>query len=659
MATYVQIYCFRLVVERQFGGTMLDFGPIAIDEDFRRKVSRLPNKPGVYLFLGENRRVIYVGKAVSLVKRVRSYFSKNIFDPKTQKLVENIKDVNYIVTNSEAEALNLEIDLIKQYKPLFNIQFVDDKSYPFVKVTLGEEFPTAIITRRLGEGEPYINFGPYTNVKSLRETLKVAHRLFPIRNCKYDISTKKRVRKRPCLRYYLGLCSGPCVGLVGKKDYKQVVDQFCLFLKGNVGELVEELSGEMQKAAQNLEFERATVLRDKISSLKRFLKEGEKVFEADGITRDFVGIARWNEEICFEIFRVKDGRIINYDRMISENVPVSISDKRALREFIKQYYHSILDDVPDELVLQPSLAVSEGDIDDLTEDLGEDEVISCWLSEKKGSPVKLVFPSQGRKLELVELAEKNAEIHLKEGALEEEEIQMGEEEDFGEGLQKLLGLLAPPKRIEAVDISNIKGSNAVGSLVIFEDWEPKKSDYRRFKIRNVSGIDDFAMIGEVVYRRYKRLLEEGGRLPDLLLIDGGKGQLSASINSLKKLGIDERVPVIALAKKFEEIFVKGKSKPLRLPEDDYVLLFLRRVRDEAHRFAISYHKTLRRKEFVSSVLDEIPGIGPKKKKKLLERFGSVEAIKDATFEELLGIPGISEKLAEKIKKHLKEYARKK
>lgn len=628
-------------------------------DSFRRKVSILPNKPGVYLFLDKNRQVIYVGKAASLAKRVRSYFSKNIFDPKTQKLVEKIKDIDYIVTSNEVEALNLEIDLIKQYKPLYNIRYIDDKSYPFVKVTLGEEFPTALITRILGGDEEVGFFGPYTNVKSVRGTLKVAHRLFPIRNCKYDISTKKRVRKRPCLRYYLGLCSAPCVGLVGKKDYMQLVDQFCLFLKGNVGELVEELSEEMQKAAQNLEFEHAVVLRDKISSLKRFLKEGEKVFEADGITRDFVGMARWNEEVCFEIFRVKDGRIINYDRMISEDVPVSISDKRALREFIKQYYHSVLDDVPDELVLQPSLAVSEEDFDDLTEDLGEDEVISCWLSEKKGSPVKLVFPSEGRKLELVELAEKNAEIHLKEGALEDEEIQIREEEDFGEDLQKLLGLLAPPKRIEAVDISNIRGSNAVGSLVVFEDWEPKKSDYRRFKIRNVSGIDDIAMISEVVYRRYKRLLEEGDRLPDLLLIDGGKGQLSAAINSLKNLGIDEGIPVIALAKKFEEIFVKGKSKPLRLPEDDDALLFLRRVRDEAHRFAISYHKTLRRKEFVSSVLDEIPGIGPKKKKTLLERFGSVEAIKNAPFEELLSIPGISEKLAEKIKKHLKKPTQKK
>jgi len=632
---------------------MVDSDLFDDDKDyFQRKISILPNTPGVYLFLDKDRQVIYAGKAASLVKRVRSYFSKKIFDPKTQKLVEKIKDIDYIVTSSEVEALNLEIDLIKQYKPLFNVRYVDDKSYPFVKVTLGEEFPTAIITRILGGDEEVGFFGPYTNVKSVRGTLKVAHRLFPIRNCKYDISSEKRVRKRPCLRYYLGLCSGPCVGLVGNKDYKQLVDQFCLFLKGNVGELVEELSQEMQKVAENLEFERAAVLRDKISSLKRFLKEGEKVFEADGVTRDFVGMARWNEEICFEIFRVKDGRIINYDRMISENVPVSISDKGALREFIKQYYHSVLDDVPDELVLQPSLAFSEGDIDDLAEDLGEDEVISCWLSEKKGSPVKLVFPSEGRKLELVELAEKNAELHLKEGVLKEEEIQMDEEKDFGKEVQNLLGLLAPPKRIEAVDISNIRGSNAVGSLVVFEDWEPKKSDYRRFKIRTVIGIDDFAMIGEVVYRRYKRLLEEGGRLPDLLLIDGGKGQLSAAINSLKKLGIDEGVPVIAVAKKFEEIFVKGKSKPLRLPEDDDILLFLRRIRDEAHRFAISYHKMVRRKELVSSILDEIPGIGLKKKKILLERFGSIEAIKNASLEELLSIPGISEKLAEKIKKYL-------
>ena len=632
---------------------MVDSDLINSGKDYlQRKVSIVPNKPGVYLFLNKNRQVIYVGKAASLVKRVRSYFSKKIFDPKTQKLVEKIKDIDYIVTSSEVEALNLEIDLIKQYKPLFNVRYVDDKSYPFVKVTLGEEFPTAIITRRLEGDEEVGFFGPYTNVKSVRGTLKVVHRLFPIRNCKYDISPKKRVRKRPCLRYYLGLCSGPCVGLVGKKDYKQFVDQFCLFLKGNVGELVEELSEEMQKAAQNLEFERAAVLRDKISSLKRFLKEGEKVFEADGITRDFVGMARWNEEICFGIFRVKDGRIINYDRMISENVPVSISDKRALREFIKQYYYPVLDDIPDELVLQPSLTVSEADIDDLTENLEEDDVISCWLSEKKGSPMRLVFPSEGRKLELVELAEKNAEIHLKEKNLEEEEIQIGEEKDFGMALQKLLGLLAPPKRVEAVDISNIRGSNAVGSLVVFEDFEPKKSDYRRFKIRNVSRIDDFAMIGEVVYRRYKRLLEEGGRLPDLLLIDGGKGQLSAAINSLKKLGIEEAMSVITLAKKFEEIFVKGRSKPLRLPEDDDVLLFLRRVRDEAHRFAITYHKKLRRKEIVSSILDEIPSIGPKKKKILLERFGSIEAIKNATVEELLSIPGISEKLAEKIKKYL-------
>ncbi len=632
---------------------MVDSDLINSGKDYlQRKVSIVPNKPGVYLFLNKNRQVIYVGKAASLVKRVRSYFSKKIFDPKTQKLVEKIKDIDYIVTSSEVEALNLEIDLIKQYKPLFNVRYVDDKSYPFVKVTLGEEFPTAIITRRLEGDEEVGFFGPYTNVKSVRGTLKVVHRLFPIRNCKYDISPKKRVRKRPCLRYYLGLCSGPCVGLVGKKDYKQFVDQFCLFLKGNVGELVEELSEEMQKAAQNLEFERAAVLRDKISSLKRFLKEGEKVFEADGITRDFVGMARLNEEICFGIFRVKDGRIINYDRMISENVPVSISDKRALREFIKQYYYPVLDDIPDELVLQPSLTVSEADIDDLTENLEEDDVISCWLSEKKGSPMRLVFPSEGRKLELVELAEKNAEIHLKEKNLEEEEIQIGEEKDFGMALQKLLGLLAPPKRVEAVDISNIRGSNAVGSLVVFEDFEPKKSDYRRFKIRNVSRIDDFAMIGEVVYRRYKRLLEEGGRLPDLLLIDGGKGQLSAAINSLKKLGIEEAMSVITLAKKFEEIFVKGRSKPLRLPEDDDVLLFLRRVRDEAHRFAITYHKKLRRKEIVSSILDEIPSIGPKKKKILLERFGSIEAIKNATVEELLSIPGISEKLAEKIKKYL-------
>ena len=254
---------------------MVDSDLIDDDKDYlQRKISILPNTPGVYLFLDKNRQVIYVGKAASLVKRVRSYFSKKIIDPKTQKLVEKIKDIDYIVTSSEVEALNLEIDLIKQYKPLYNVRYVDDKSYPFVKVSLGEEYPTAIITRRL-EGEEEVGFfGPYTNVKSVRGTLKVAHHLFPIRNCKYDISSKKRVRKRPCLRYYLSLCSGPCVGLIVKKDYKQFVDQFCLFLKGNVGELIEELSDEMQKAAENLEFERAAVLRDKISSLKRFLKVG-------------------------------------------------------------------------------------------------------------------------------------------------------------------------------------------------------------------------------------------------------------------------------------------------------------------------------------------------------------------------------------------------
>ena len=579
------------------------------------KLDTLPVRPGVYMFKDGEGHVLYVGKARVLRDRVRSYFQAGRpIDPQRGDMVSQITDLDLVVTDTEMEALALENNFIKRHQPRFNILLRDDKNHPYLKLTLDEEYPRIYVVRRVAEdGNAY--GGPYIPAKLGRRTASMVHRIFGIRSCKETLNGR---RPRPCLQYQIKRCLAPCVAEICSLDrYHQAAQDARLFLEGRTDEVVKSLRAQMEEAAQDSRFEEAATLRDHIRALDR-LEAPQKITTTDIDERDLFGAhVEWDRG-ALQIFSVREGKVVGREGYLVHRVA---EPERFLSSAIQQYYADAQRYVPRE-VLVPVEIPDRG-------------LLEEWLSARRGTQVRIRIPQRGEKVRLLEMVVRNArlafDLEWRHPRTQSEEILRG--------LQDLLQLEVEPRRIECFDISNIQGSDVVASMVVFEDGLSKKSDYRKFRIKGLGGTpDDFASMREVVGRRYRRLLEEGKELPDLVLIDGGKGQLSAATEALAELGLGDQ-PVASLAKREELIFVPGRDEPVALPRSSPILQFVQRVRDEAHRFAIGFHRQTRSKRTLRSELDEIPGVGPIKRRKLLSRFGSLRGVRGASIEELTSAVG--------------------
>lgn len=592
-----------------------------MNETIAEKLQLLPEKPGVYIMKDGQKKIIYVGKAVVLKNRVRSYFqsSKN-HSPKVRALVAKIEDFEYIITGSEIEALILECNLIKKHRPKYNISLKDDKSYPYVKVTLNEPFPRVYVTRKvLKDGARY--FGPYTNAAAVHESLKLLKKLFPLRSC------KRLDAERPCLEYHIKRCLAPCAGKVGEAEYGAMIRAVCLFLEGRSEAVEKHLAARMAEAAENFEFERAALLRDQLAAVEK-VKEKQKIVTGAG-DQDAVGMARSELGVCVQVFFIRSGKMVGRDQYLMSGAEGE-TDEALLAAFIKQYYNRAAF-VPREVLLPLELE--------------EQALLADWLGAAKGAKVALETPKRGTKRDIVQMAAGNAKTYL-----EEQAQRLKAADDRTEGAVRELGaylrLAKPPQRMECFDISHIQGAETVASMVVFEGGVPKKEDYRRYKIKSAEGKpDDFKSMREVVGRRYGEETADG--MPDLIIIDGGKGQLSSALEIIRGAG-HLTVPVVGLAKQFELIFVEGESEPIELPRHGQALYLVQRIRDEAHRFAITYHRKLRGKRNLVSVLDHIAGVGPKRRKILWEHYGSLAKMKEASVEEMAKLPGMNLPTAEAI-----------
>ena len=599
---------------------------------FEAELRALPARPGVYLFKDEEGSVIYVGKAASLKSRVRSYFGTPSNMPsKIQRLVSNIHDFEFVVTDSEQEALILECNLIKKYTPRYNASLKDNKTFPYLKIDINEDWPVVCVTRRVQkDGARY--FGPFASAGSVRKTLRLIKRLFPYRSCSKRIDGKD---KRPCLDYHIHQCLGPCVGAVNKEDYRQVINQVVLFLQGKQELVLRELNARMKAAAQGLQFEKAALLRDQIDAIEEVI-EGQRIAVKLKGEKDVIGLAQDETLAYVELFSIRNNKLIGQDHFIMEGTQGD-SPGQVTTGFVKQYYSSAS--------YIPSLILLQHPVDEPT-------ILSEWLAQQRGSKVELQVPQRGARKKLVDMVAENAVRGLELAQIKETKTEV-----VSSGLQELknrLRLPRMPRRIECYDVSNIQGTLAVGSMIVLEKGWPKPAHYRRFRIKTVAGADDCAMIQETLRRRFKRGLSgEGtwGIIPDLVLIDGGRGQLNAALEVRQELKLHS-IPVASLAKENEQVFIPRNPRPVHIAKDSPALHVLQRARDEAHRFAVGYHRKLRSREVIVSALDEIPGIGPKRKKALLKKFGSVEAIRKASSEEINQTEGITLALAKKVKEFL-------
>lgn len=587
------------------------------------KLVALPDRPGVYLMKDARGQVIYIGKAALLRSRVRSYFQESrARDPKTEALVGQIRDLELIVTDTELEALILESNLVKKHRPRYNIILRDDKHYPFLKLTTNEEYPRLVVARRVTkDGAAY--FGPYYPSTALRETLRVVRQLFPLRTCRIKLDGKL---PRPCIQYNIHRCGGPCTGYQSKAEYNQVVRNVELFLEGKNDNLALDLTGQMERAAEEFQFERAARIRDQVQALHT-VRERQKIISTDLEDQDLIGLHRDGNEAAIQIFFVRKGRLLGRESFTFERV-VGWPAEEILSSFIRQFYSRNVSP-PREILLSAEPA--------------ESRLLTEWLTQRRGGRVELSSPQRGKKREFVTMVEENAKLALANLLLSKKDRHQAVLQD----LQQLLGLPEVPHRIEGFDISTIQGSEPVGSMVVWEGEGMKRGDYKRFKIKTVSGQDDFAMMEEVLRRRYSRALEEGHPLPDLVLIDGGRGQLNAGVRVLEELGLDF-VPAIGLAKREEEIYLPDRLHPLSLDRTSPALHLLMRIRDEAHRFAVTYHTKLRAKRTIQSVLDQIPGVGPAIRTSLLRTLGSAKGVREASVAELAAVPRVTLKLAQKI-----------
>jgi excinuclease ABC subunit C len=596
-------------------------------------------------------KVIYVGKAVNLRSRVRSYFHTGPHDPKTNQLVRRIENIEWIVVGSELEALILEMNMIKRYRPQYNVRLKDDKRYPYIKIHWAMPYPKVTVTRQIvDDGARY--YGPYTSVWAVHQTLDVLRRIFPYLTCDREITGQD---ERACLYYDIKLCLAPCIGAVNQAQYRQMIDDLSKFLEGHSESIVEHLQSEMDRAAEELRYEQAGVMRDQLRAIEQIVTRQKIVFPADYIDSDVIAMARANGEACLQVFFIRGGKLIGREYFIMEGAEET-PDQYVLAEFLKQFYDET-PTVPGQLLLPNEIA--------------EAGIIREWLRTRRGGEkVEIRVPREGQQSELVQMAAENAAETL--AALKAQwEVDTHRQEQGLADLQAALGLPEPPNRIECYDISNTQGTAAVGSMVVFEQGVPKKAHYRRFNIRTVEGPDDFASMEEVLQRRFSRwqaaqeLASEAvapvsGKkvdqafsiLPDLLLVDGGKGQLGRAVAVVERFGLKDKLHIASLAKQFEEIFVPGQSHSIMLPRQSQGLYLVQRVRDEAHRYAITSHRNRRDKAGIASQLDSVPGIGPTRRKLLLTHFGSLQSIRKASIEELQQVPGITIKLAETIKEFL-------
>jgi len=608
----------------------------SLPENLSEKLVNIPRKPGVYLFLNASGKIIYIGKAKILRNRVRSYFqskSPGLMYAKTALMVSKVHDLDYIVTDTEKEALILEANLVKEHRPRYNIDLKDDKSFPYIRIT-NEKFPRVFATRRrIQDGSKY--FGPYTEVKVMRALLRTLRKIFQIRSCTYNM-TPEAVENRKyklCLDYHIKRCGGPCQGLVSSEEYNGMIDQIRSFLQGHTSGIAHILKDKMQEAASRKAFEEAAVYRDRLREIESF-QSRQKVVDAKPVDRDIVALAIRDDIACGVMFKEREGKIIGRRHHALERIG-GLPVEEVLRSFLVQIYMV-------EEYIPPEIFISN--------EVSDRKTIIEWLSEKRGATVRIVLPRKGEKARLIEMCRKNAELLLGELI-----IQLQQKKDYiaysVSALQKDLNLKELPMTVEAFDISNVHGKDAVASMVSFYNGAAQKKNYRVFKIRCKDTADDFAMIAEAVERRYSRLLREDGAMPDLILIDGGKGQLSAALGSLQKLGIED-IPVAGLAKRLDEVFIPESRDAQNIPKTSAGLKLLQRIRDEAHRFAIMHHRKQRKKRTIASELDSIPGIGPERKRLLLKYFGSLAKIKDAQPESIAHVRSISEDLARIIYEHL-------
>ncbi|WP_338835618.1 excinuclease ABC subunit UvrC [Neomoorella thermoacetica] len=595
--------------------------------DLEEKLARLPDHPGVYIMHDASGAIIYVGKAASLRNRVRSYF-RGQHQPRTQAMVSHVADFEYILTDNEVEALILECNLIKQHRPRYNVSLKDDKSYPYIKITTQEDFPRIQITRSVTrDGSRY--FGPYTSAGSLKETLKLLRGLFPIRTCR---DTPLQPRSRPCLNAHIGRCLAPCSGQVDRETYREAVDNVIMFLEGRHTALVKELKEQMEAAAARLEFEKAARLRDQLRAVQEVC-EKQKLAAASGKDADAIAFAREGEAALGLIFFSRGGKVIGRDHFFLTGSE-GLSRGEVMAALLKEYYSRGVE-IPPEILLH-----------DEPEDAA---TIASWLSRLRGGRVNLRVPKRGTKLKLLRLVHENAVSLLQEHLLARRRQEEGSRAALLE-LQEILELPRLPRRMEAYDISNFQGSSQVGAMAAFVDGRPLPSAYRRFQIKTVRGPNDFASLQEVLSRRFRRAAEQDPHfadLPDFVLIDGGLGQLHAARETMEAMGVGY-IPTFGLAKEEELLFRVGTSEPIRLPRESKALQILQHLRDEVHRFAITYHRQKREKTAYRSVLDDIPGVGPKRKKALLRHFGSVAAISKATLEDLLAVEGMNRTVAARI-----------
>ncbi|HHY04082.1 MAG TPA: excinuclease ABC subunit UvrC [Thermoanaerobacterales bacterium] len=594
------------------------------------RLSSFPEKPGVYIMKDKKGKIIYVGKAVSLKNRVRSYFqsSKNL-SVKVNSMVSKIDDIEYIITDSEVEALILECNLIKHHHPKYNVLLRDDKQYPYIKITLYERFPRIQVVRKIKkDGARY--FGPYTNAGAMREAIDVIRKVFPIRSCNKDLNNVP-LEERACLNYHIKRCMAPCQGSIDEQEYDEIINSVTMLLEGKQEALVDKLKQKMQKAAEELDFEWAAVIRNQIMALEKIL-ERQKIVSNDMVDQDVIAMARGLDMACVQVFFVRKGKLIEREQFILKDTD-GVERIEILTSFVKQFY--------DNATFIPKQIIIEEDIEDK-------DIIEDWLHQKKGVKVNIMIPQRGEKKQLAEMVAENARNYLEQWKNKEIKLKTRNKTAISE-LKKYLKLEDIPYRIEGFDISNIQGTSSVASMVVFEDGMPKKEDYRKFKIKTVDGPNDFESIKEVIFRRFKRAKsdEKFGNLPDLLLIDGGKGQLKYALEALKELEV-YNIPVVGLAEKYEQIFVKDKDDPIILPDNSEALYLVQRVRDEAHRFALSFHRSLRSKKNIRSLLDDIPQIGKKRRIALLKTLGSIDEIKRASVEELTKVPGMNKKAAQSV-----------
>ena len=619
---------------------------MTVSEKIKGILATLPDKPGCYLMKDEDGTIIYVGKAINLKNRVRSYFQQSSDHTyKTRQMVRKIRDIEWIVVASELEALILEMNLIKLHRPFYNVRLKDDKRYPYIKVHWADPFPKLSVTRNMvNDGSRY--FGPYTSVWAVHQTLDILRKIFPYLTCAREITGRD---ERACLYYDIKLCSAPCIGAVNKEEYRQMIDDLCRFLEGRTDPITNRLKESMAKASDNLDYEKAAVYRDQIQAIEKVV-ERQKIISDDRQDSDVIAMARSKGEACVQVFFIRSGKLIGREYFILEGTEAE-ENSEILEEFIKQFYSQAAH-IPNKVMLP--------------EEVEEARIIKEWLNTRRGGEkVQLTVPKRGQGKELVQMAAVNARETLKSLEIRWKADKDRQHQALSE-IQAVLGMSEPPNRIECYDISNTQGTASVGSMVVFEQGIPAKKNYRRYNIRTVNQPNDFASMREVLKRRFSRYITEQqekdqpgykpdlgfSMLPDLLIVDGGKGQLRQAIDVIEEFGLQGQFAIVGQAKQEEELFLPGRSDSVRLDDHSQGFYLVQRIRDEAHRFAITAHRNQRGKIGLVSRLDAIPGVGPARRKELINRFGSIDGILAASIEEISQIRGVSAEMAQAIKTQL-------